>query len=155
MKTRVLVLWKKVGDVYRAYATRYPDITAEGSSPEDVERKMREIIAQRLTDLANGNGNGSGGDLDIFVVEDERPECKPLPFRNWEGNEIIPDIDDYTYEIMIEYERRRKPEMSSEEAMEMHEELLRTRRRNKDGNGIPHKKLWPNSIDSTTNTEPV
>ncbi len=110
---RVLVLWQKDGEVYRAYAPKYPQCAAEGSSPEEVGEKMTTILRRHLADQPNGNG----APFEIILGEDKRPKDLPMDEWNLLCEEMIPELDPAMLDVVEELNRRVTPGMTQEEIL--------------------------------------
>jgi hypothetical protein len=117
---RVLVLWQQEGEVYRAYAPRYPQCTTEGSSPEAVGEKMTAILRHHLASQANGNGVP----FEILLAEDQRPKDRPPDELDILGEPLNLDIDPETYEFMLKFNSRVTEGMTNAEALAHFNALL-------------------------------
>ncbi len=117
---RVLVLWKKEGEVYRAYAPRCPQCTAEGSSPEEVGEKMTAILRRHLASQSNGNG----ASFEIILAEDQRRKGGLEDELDIFGEPLNLEIDPETYEFMLKFNSRVTEGMTNAEALAQFDALL-------------------------------
>jgi predicted RNase H-like HicB family nuclease len=115
---RILVLWKKDGDVYRAYAPRYPQCTAEGSSVEEVEEKIKTMLEEHLHTEGNGEPHA-------FIIGEDRRR-NDLRMDEWGllSEEMLLELDPAMLEVVDELNRRVSPDMTDTEVSEQLNSIL-------------------------------
>jgi hypothetical protein len=117
----VLVLWQKEGEVYRAYAPKYPQCAAEGSSPEEVGEKVTAILRRHLASQSNGYGDPFA----IMLGEDQRRKDGLLSEFNGLDEEMIQEeLDPAMLDVIDELNRRVKTGMTRAEILAQFEEIL-------------------------------
>jgi predicted RNase H-like HicB family nuclease len=115
---RILVLWKKDGDVYRVYSPRYPYCTAEGSSVEEVTEKIKTVLEEHL------HTNGNSEPIDLIVGEDLRKKHPQMDELGLLSEEMLLELDPAMLEVVEELNKRITPGMTDAEVRQKFDAIM-------------------------------